>query len=54
LPTHPLGHRIHGVGFKLEDLRGELKTNIQGIVRWNFGFRVAQLAAIAGILKLLK
>jgi hypothetical protein len=49
-----LGDRIHGVELKLEALRGELKSDIQGTVRWNFAFWVVQLAAIAGILKLLK
>jgi hypothetical protein len=49
-----LGDRIHGVELKLEALRGELKSDIQATVRWNFAFWVVQLAAIAGILKFLK
>jgi hypothetical protein len=60
-----VGERIHGLELKLEAQRGELRTEMQalrgeligeikGTVRWNFAFWIAQLAAIAGILKLLK
>ncbi len=49
-----LSERIHTVELKLEALRGELKGDIQGMVRWNFAFWVVQLGAIAGLLKLLK
>jgi hypothetical protein len=56
---------LHGLELKLETLRGDMRTEIQvlrgdlireitGTVRWNFAFWVAQLAAIAGILKRLK
>ena len=45
---------IHGLELKLEAQRAELIGEIKGTVRWNFAFWVAQLAAIAGILKLLK
>jgi len=49
-----LSERIHGVEIKLEAFRAELKSEIQGVVRWNFAFWVVQLGAIAGLLKLLK
>ena len=50
---------------KVEALRGEIRTDLQtlraeligeikGTIRWNFAFWIAQLAAIAGILKLLR
>ena len=45
---------LHGLEVKLEAQRAELIGEIKGTVRWNFAFWVAQLAAIAGILKLLK
>lgn len=42
----------------IQSLRGELIREIKSVsvdnLRWNFAFWVAQLAAIAGILKLLK
>lgn len=45
---------IHKLELKLEAQRAELIGEIRGTVRWNFAFWVAQLAALAGILKLLK
>jgi len=45
---------LHGLELKIGDLRAELIGEIKGMVRWNFAFWVAQLAAIAGILRLLK
>jgi hypothetical protein len=45
---------LHGLELKLGDLRAELIGEIKGTVRWNFAFWVAQLTAIAGILKFLK
>jgi len=56
---------FHAMELKLEALRGETRAEFQalraemmreikGTLRWNFAFWVAQLAAIAGILKLLK
>jgi len=45
---------VHGLELKLEAQRADLIGEIKGTVRWNFAFWVAQLAAIAGILKLLK
>jgi hypothetical protein len=56
---------FHALELKVEALRGEVRSDLQalraeligeikGTVRWNFAFWIAQLAAIAGILKLLK
>ena len=45
---------LHGLELKLEAQRSDLIGEIKGAIRWNFAFWVAQLAAIAGILKLLK
>jgi len=45
---------LHGLELKLEAQRADLIGEIKGAVRWNFAFWVAQLAAIAGLLKLLK
>ncbi len=45
---------LHGLELKLEAQRTDLIGEIKGTIRWNFAFWVAQLAAIAGILKLLK
>ena len=56
---------LHVLELKVEALRGEVRTDLQslraeligeirGTIRWNFAFWIAQLAAIAGILKLLK
>ncbi len=38
----------------LHALRADLIGEIKGTIRWNFAFWVAQLGAIAAILKLLK
>ncbi|MGD1031462.1 MAG: hypothetical protein ABSA05_10000 [Opitutaceae bacterium] len=56
---------LHALELKVEALRGEVRADLQslraeligeikGTIRWNFAFWIAQLAAIAGILKLLK
>ncbi len=45
---------LHKLELKIEAQRAELIAEIKGTVRWNFAFWVAQLAAIAVILKLLK
>ena len=45
---------LHGLELKLEGMRTELIGEIKGTVRWNFAFWIAQLAAMAGILRLLK
>jgi hypothetical protein len=49
---------LQGLELKLETVRGELIREIKGAsidsIRWNFAFWVAQLAAIAGVLKLLR
>ena len=45
---------LRDLELKLETLRAELVGEIKGTIRWNFAFWIAQLAAIAGILKLLK
>ena len=46
------------IDIKFAALRGDLKTDIAAqsgqMLRWNFAFWIAQLGAIAGILKLLK
>ena len=39
---------------EMQSLRAELKSDIRDTVRWNFAFWVAQLAAMAAILKLIK
>jgi len=39
---------------EIQSVRAELIREIKGTVRWNFAFWVAQLAAIAGILRLVK
>jgi hypothetical protein len=39
---------------ELQALSGELKSEIKGTIRWNFAFWITQLAAMAGILKLLR
>ena len=49
-----LRDEMHALGLKLEPLRAELKRDIKGRVLWNFAFWAAQLAAIAGVLRLLK
>ena|ERR1035438_9151525 len=49
-----LREEIHNLDLKLEVLRGTLIGEIKGTIRWNFAFWIAQLAAIAGILRLLK
>jgi hypothetical protein len=49
-----LREEIHRLDVKLESFRADLIGEIRGTVRWNFAFWIAQLAAIAGILKLLK
>jgi uncharacterized protein YicC (UPF0701 family) len=49
-----LREEIHNLDLRLEALRAELIGEIKGTIRWNFAFWIAQLAAIAGILKLLK
>jgi hypothetical protein len=51
---HRLELNIHQLELKIEAQRADLIGEIQGTVRWNFAFWIAQLAAIAGILKLLK
>ena len=45
---------LHALELKLGDLRSELKSDIRDTVRWTFAFWVAQLAAMAAILKLIK
>ena len=45
---------LRDLELKLETLRADLIGEIKGTVRWNFAFWIAQLAAVAGILKLLK
>ena len=45
---------LHRLELKLEAQRADLIGEIKGTVRWNFAFWVAQLAAIAAFLKLLK
>ena len=65
LATHdsalPSKSDLHGVELKLEGLRTEMQAmraeligEIKGTVRWNFAFWVAQLAAMAAILRLLR
>jgi hypothetical protein len=48
----------HRLELRIESLRGELRTEIAGaesrLVRWNFAFWVAQLAAVAALLKLVR
>ena len=39
---------------EMQSIRAELKSDIRDTVRWNFAFWVAQLAAMAAILKLVK
>ena len=39
---------------EMQSIRAELKSDIRDTVRWNFAFWVAQLAAMAAILKLIK
>jgi hypothetical protein len=39
---------------EMQSLRAELKSDIRDTVRWNFAFWVAQLAAMAAILKLIR
>jgi hypothetical protein len=62
---HAIGLKIDGLreDFRVEShcyrtemqsIRAELKGDILGTVRWNFAFWVAQLGALAGVLKLLK
>ena len=38
----------------MQALRADMIGEIKGTIRWNFAFWIAQLAAIAGVLKLLK
>jgi hypothetical protein len=45
---------LRDLELKLETLRADLIGEIKGTVRWNFAFWIAQLAAVAGILKLLR
>src|ERR1035438_10018727 len=56
---------LHDLELKVEALRGEVRADLQslraeligeikGTIRWNFAFWITQLAAIAGILKLLR
>jgi hypothetical protein len=45
---------LHGLELKIEAQRADLISEIKGTVRWNFAFWVAQLAAIAAILKLVR
>jgi len=49
-----LREEIHRLDVKIEAFRADLIGEIRGTIRWNFAFWIAQLAAIAGILKLLK
>jgi len=49
-----LREEIHRLDVKIEAFRADLIGEIRGAIRWNFAFWIAQLAAIAGILKLLK
>ena len=51
---HRLELKIEGVRTEMQTMRAELIGEIKGMTRWNFAFWIAQLAAIAGILKLLK
>ena len=39
---------------EMQSIRAELKSDIRDTVRWNFAFWVAQLAAMAAILKLVR
>ena len=39
---------------EMQSIRAELKSDIRDTVRWNFAFWVAQLAAMAAILKLIR
>ena len=45
---------LRDLELKFESLRADLIGEIKGTIRWNFAFCIAQLAAIAGILKLLR
>jgi hypothetical protein len=45
---------LRDLELKFESLRADLIGEIKGTIRWNFAFWIAQLAAIAGILKLLR
>ena len=49
-----LREEIHRLDVKIEAFRADLIGEIRGTLRWNFAFWIAQLAAVAGILKLLK
>ena len=60
-----LDRGLHGLELKIETFRGEsrtemqslraeLKSDIRDTVRWNFAFWIAQLAAMAAILKLVR
>ena len=51
---HGLELRFESLRTDMQTLRAELIGEIKGTVRWNFGFWVAQLGAMAAILKLLK
>jgi hypothetical protein len=51
---HGLELKVEAVRTEMQSLRAELKSDIRDTVRWNFAFWVAQLAAMAAILKLIK
>ena len=51
---HGLELKVEAVRTEMQAFRAELKSDIRDTVRWNFAFWVAQLAAMAAILKLIK
>jgi hypothetical protein len=44
----------HRLEIKIETLRGEIQGSEARLIRWNFAFWVAQLAAVAALLKLVR
>src|ERR1039458_4808549 len=54
LPALATKSDLRDLELKFESLRADLIGEIKGTIRWNFAFWIAQLAAIAGILKLLR
>jgi hypothetical protein len=51
---HGLEIKFEGLRTEMQTMRADLVSQIKGTVYWNFAFWVTQLAAMAGILKLLK
>ncbi len=51
---HGLELKLEAVRTEMQSLRAELKSDIRDTVRWNFAFWIAQLAAMAAILKLVR